>query len=93
MAAREAEEERERLKEKVKGLLAEEPELAALFECRWLGLTKADEIGRRLGMSEAEVLRARKRLDRRMAAWQKANKLGALTQCGAGTSWAQAKSV
>lgn len=72
LVAREAEREREDLRQKLRGLLSGEPELASLFECRWMGMTNPGEIGRRLGMSEVEVMRARRRLDRRMAEWRKA---------------------
>jgi hypothetical protein len=69
--AREREAASQRLKAEMKRSLDGEPELAALLECRWKGLTAPAELARGLGLSEMEVVRARKRLDRRLAAMRK----------------------
>ena len=67
VAAREKEEQREELRGKLEAMLAEDPEARAVFDCRWEGLTNPAEIAKRLGMDEKAVVRARKRLDRRLA--------------------------
>jgi hypothetical protein len=72
--AREEEERRERLKAEIMEAL--EPELRRLFECLWSGITKPAEIGRRLRMEEKAVVRARKRLDRRLARLRHAGHAG-----------------
>ena len=41
--------------------------LRGIFECLWAGITKPAEIGRELGMEKGEVMKARRRLDRRLA--------------------------
>ena len=67
VSAHEAEAARLQLKAAMKRSLDGEPDLAALLECRWKGMTDPAEMARELGLSEVEVVRARKRLDRRLA--------------------------
>ena len=71
VSAHEAEAARLQLKAAMKRSLDGEPDLAALLECRWKGMTDPAEMARELGLSEVEVVRARKRLDRRLAAVSK----------------------
>ena len=55
------------MREKIEAFLKEEPVLKGIFECLWAGITKPAEIGRELGMEKGEVMKARRRLDRRLA--------------------------
>jgi hypothetical protein len=66
-AAEEEKEVRERAKREFEDFLDGEEELKGLFRCLGEGITKPSEIARRLGIDEQEAVRARKRLDRRMA--------------------------
>jgi hypothetical protein len=50
--------------------LEREPELRGLFGCLCAGITKPEEIARRLGMEQREVRNARKRLERRLAGFR-----------------------
>ena len=70
LVGQEEEQRREQLVGKVKEFLAAEPELAGLFECRCQGMTNPAKIAERLGMDEAALIRARKRLDRRLAVFR-----------------------
>jgi hypothetical protein len=67
LVGQEEEQWRKELVERVKEFLAGEPELAEVFKCRCQGMTNPAKIAERLGMDEAAVIRARKRLDRRLA--------------------------
>jgi hypothetical protein len=55
----------------LEGFLDGEEELKGLFRCLGEGITKPSKIARRLGMDEREAVRARKRLDRRLAEFGK----------------------
>ena len=65
-AAAEEAEERERVKREIEKKLAGESELMRVFDCLWAGMRNPAEIGRRLGMEREAVVRARKRLNRRL---------------------------
>jgi hypothetical protein len=60
----EREDEKEELRKEIESFL--EAELKELFGCLWAGVKKPAEIARRLGVDPREVIKARKRLDRRM---------------------------
>ena len=51
-----------------------EPKMHGLFHCLWEGIRNPAEIGRRLGVSEREAVRLRKRFDRKVAAFVKRRK-------------------
>lgn len=70
-AMAEEEEEREQAKKNFEGFLDGEEELKGLFRCLVDGIRKPSEIAHRLGMAEGDVVRARKRLERRMREYRK----------------------
>jgi hypothetical protein len=68
--------ERAELKQEIVEYLSGEPDLAAVFECLWLGTTGPSDIARRLGIDERAAVCGRKRLDRKLAAFSKARAAG-----------------
>jgi hypothetical protein len=68
--------ERAELKQEIVEYLRGEPELAAVFECLWLGITRPSDIARRVGIDERAAVCGRKRLDRKLAAFSKARAEG-----------------
>ena len=64
----------EQLRDEIEKKLEREPELKAVFGCWLAGVTKVKEIAGKLGMEEAAVMRAKKRLDRRLARWREDRK-------------------
>ncbi len=69
LARREEERRLEQVREWADGLLASEPVLADIFGCWWEGIEKPAEVGRRLGLEPAAVVKAGKRLGRRLVRW------------------------
>ena len=65
----------ETLRRRIETRFDVEPELLAVFGCLWDGVTLSKEIAKRLGMTEAEVVCARRRLARRLRGLRKPNRL------------------
>jgi hypothetical protein len=72
--ATERDEIRKRLEKEFVNFLHGEAELLAVFGCLCAGVTRSGEIARQLGMDERAVVRARRRLDRRLAEFARQRK-------------------
>lgn len=67
--------QRNEVKGAIEQFLKGEPELCGIFECLWLGITRPSEIARRLGIDQREAVRARKRLERKLAGFSRSSRL------------------
>ena len=68
---REEEERRKRVTKEFDDFLKREPELRGIFGCLCEGVTESKEMARRLGMDVSEVVKGRKKLERRVGEFRR----------------------